>query len=186
MSESYSLVKAVTVSLVNKALYLDVEEKGMLYWEKDNTFPKSFRNGVCRWRTVWLSTNRELPNNLFLALGAWDEYAFPNIHRLLIIACTLTITSAHISTRLLLPLALLSPLLLHSPVRLPGSKTVLLSPTHLHSLTTGNPCLHCHHHSPLLSHTFYIKFKDIQVKTGPYLGFFVWFLRHEMPKAWMP
>ena len=42
----------------------------------------------------WQSTDRELPNNLILALGVCDEDAFPNICRLLVIACTLPITSA--------------------------------------------------------------------------------------------
>ena len=43
--------------------------------------------------TDWQSTDRELPNNLLLALCACDEDAFPNILRLLVIACTLLITS---------------------------------------------------------------------------------------------
>ena len=62
--------------IVNKALHLDNEVKGMLYWEKDIPFPKSLGNEVRRWKTLWQSTNRELPNNL------------------LVIACTLPITSA--------------------------------------------------------------------------------------------
>jgi len=80
--------------IVNKALHLDNEVKSMLYWEKDIPFPKSLGNEVRRWKTFWQSTNRELPNNLLLALDACDEDAFPNIHRLLVIACTLPITSA--------------------------------------------------------------------------------------------
>ena len=40
------------------------------------------------------SAEKELPNNLLLALGACDEDTFPNIHRLLLIACTLPISSA--------------------------------------------------------------------------------------------
>ena len=39
------------------------------------------------------ANQEELPNNLLLALGACDEDAFPNIHHLLVIACTLLITS---------------------------------------------------------------------------------------------
>ena len=90
----HSLVKAVTVSLVNKELHLDDEVKGMLYWEKDIPFPKSLGNEVRMWKTLWQATNMELPNSLLLALGACDEDAFPNIHRLLVIAYTLLITSA--------------------------------------------------------------------------------------------
>ena len=37
---------------------------------------------------------KELPSNLLLALGACDEDAFRNIHCLLLIACTLPISSA--------------------------------------------------------------------------------------------
>ena len=36
---------------------------------------------------MWLSVEKELPSNLLLALGTCDEDAFPNIHRLLLIAC---------------------------------------------------------------------------------------------------
>ena len=38
-------------------------------------------------------SREETPSNLLLALGACDEDAFPNIHRLLLIAYTLPITS---------------------------------------------------------------------------------------------
>ena len=80
--------------IVNKALQLDDEVEGMLLWEKDNPFPKSLGNEVLKWKTFWQSTDRELPNNLLLALGACDEDAFPNIYCLLVVACTLPITSA--------------------------------------------------------------------------------------------
>ena len=75
--------------IVNKSLRLDDKVEGMLFWEKDITFPKSLGNVVRIWKTLWQSTDRELPNNLLLALGACGEDAFPNIHRLLVIACTL-------------------------------------------------------------------------------------------------
>ena len=76
-----------------KALQLD-DEVSMLFWKKDNPFPKSLGNEVLRWKTLWLSKDRELRNNFLLVLGAWDEDAFPNIYRLLAMACTLPITSA--------------------------------------------------------------------------------------------
>ena len=63
---------------VNKALQLDDEVEGMLFWEKDNPFPKSLRHEILRWQTLWQPTDRELPNNLLLALGACDEDAFPS------------------------------------------------------------------------------------------------------------
>ena len=64
--------------------------KGALYWEKDIPFLKSLGNEVRRWKTLWQSTDRELPNNLLIVL---DEGAFPNIYRLLVVTCPLTITS---------------------------------------------------------------------------------------------
>ena len=66
----------------------------MLFWEKDIPFPKSLGNEVRRWKTLWQSTDRELPNSLLLALGVCNEDAFRNIYRLLVVACTLPITSA--------------------------------------------------------------------------------------------
>ena len=59
--------------IVNKALQLDDEVEGMLFWEKDILLPKSLGNEVSRWTTLWQSTDRELPNDLLLAWGAWDE-----------------------------------------------------------------------------------------------------------------
>ena len=80
--------------IVNKALQLDDEVEGMLFWAKDIPFLKSLENEVRRWKTLWQSTDRELPNNLLLVLGVSDVDALPNIYRLLVIACTLLITSA--------------------------------------------------------------------------------------------
>ena len=84
------LLCAVPSIIVNKALQLDDEVEGMLFWGKDIPFLKSLGNEVRRWKTLWQSTDRELPNNLLLAL---DEGAFPNIYRLLVVTCPLTITS---------------------------------------------------------------------------------------------
>ena len=47
--------------IVNKALQLDDEVEGMLLWEKDITFLKSLENEERRWKTLWQSTDRELP-----------------------------------------------------------------------------------------------------------------------------
>ena len=76
--------------IVNKTLQLDDEVEGMLFWrEKDNPFPKSLGNEVLIRKTLWQSADGELPNKLLLALGAGNEADFPNIYRLLVIACTL-------------------------------------------------------------------------------------------------
>ena len=41
--------------IVNKALQLDDELEGKLFWEKDIPFLKSIGNEVCRWKTLWQS-----------------------------------------------------------------------------------------------------------------------------------
>ena len=47
------LLCAVPSIIVNKALQLDDEVEGMLFWEKDNPFPKSLGIEVLRWKTLW-------------------------------------------------------------------------------------------------------------------------------------
>ena len=68
-----NLLCLVPSIIVSKALQLDDEVEGMLFWEKDYPFPKSLGNEVLRWKTLWQSADGELPNNLLLALGACDE-----------------------------------------------------------------------------------------------------------------
>ena len=86
--------------IVNNTLKLSEATEGMLFWKNDFLpFPKSLENELRRWQTMWQSAEKELPrgglpSNLLLALDACDEDAFPNIHRLLLIACTLPISSA--------------------------------------------------------------------------------------------
>ena len=48
------------------------------------------------------SAEKELPGDLLPALGVCDVDAFPNIHRLLLIACTLPISSAEAERSFLL------------------------------------------------------------------------------------
>ena len=67
--------------IVNKALQLDDELEGMLFFEKDIPFVNSIGNEVRRWKAVWQSIDRELPDNLLLALGVCDKDAPPNIYR---------------------------------------------------------------------------------------------------------
>jgi hypothetical protein len=78
--------------------------QGLLRWEGDLPLPKSLGNELRRWNVLWHGKNSELddsqshistlPDNLLLALGACDKDSYPNIHRLLVIACTLPISSA--------------------------------------------------------------------------------------------
>ena len=88
------LLYLVPSIIVNNTQELSEAAKGMLFWENDLAFPKSLGNELRRWQTMWQPAEKELPNNLLLALGAIDEDTFPNIHRLLLIACTLPISSA--------------------------------------------------------------------------------------------
>ena len=58
--------------IVKKALQLDDEVEGMLFWEKDSQFLKSLSgNEVHRSKTLWRSTDRKLP------LGVCNEDDFP-------------------------------------------------------------------------------------------------------------
>ena len=92
---AHHLLCLVPSIMVNKALQLDrIKVKGALFWEKDIPSLKSLGNEVRRWKTLWQSTDRELPNNLLLAFGVGYEDAFRNICRLLVIACTLPTTRA--------------------------------------------------------------------------------------------
>lgn len=88
------LLYLVPSIIVNDTLELSEATEGMLFWENDLPFPKSLGNELRRWQSMWQSAEKELPSNLLLALGACDVDAFPNIHRLLLIACTLPISSA--------------------------------------------------------------------------------------------
>ena len=77
----------VPSAIVNNTLELSEATEGMLFWDNGLPFPKSLWNELRRWQIMWQSAEKELPSNLLLALGACDEDAFPNIHRLLLIAC---------------------------------------------------------------------------------------------------
>ena len=79
--------------IVNNTLELSEATEGMLFWENDLPFLKSLGNELRRWQTMWQSAQKELSSDLLPALGACDMDAFPNIHRLLLIACTLPISS---------------------------------------------------------------------------------------------
>lgn len=65
------------------------------YWNADLPCSKSLPSELRRWHALWNeSGTSENINNLVLTLGSCDVDSFPNIHRLLLIACTLPITSA--------------------------------------------------------------------------------------------
>ena len=70
----------------------------LMYWSADLPCPMSLPSELRRWQTLWSNdeagSTSSIPDNLLLALGACDVDSFPNIHRLLLIGCTLPITSA--------------------------------------------------------------------------------------------
>ena len=101
-----NLLCLVPSILLNSGMKPVDKLEGMLHWEKDLPFPKSLRNELIRWQCLWERRNGEsqltevcksdisIPDNLLLSLGACDADSFPNVHCLLVIACTLPITSA--------------------------------------------------------------------------------------------
>lgn len=70
----------------------------LLFWQQDLPSSRSLANELRRWQVLWQQKGKEdeagVPNNLLLALGSCDVDSFPNIHCLLVIGCTLPITSA--------------------------------------------------------------------------------------------
>ena len=88
------LLYLVSSIIVHNTLELSEAPEGMLVWENDLPFLKSLGNELRRWQTMWQAAEKELPSDLPLALGACDVDASRNIHRLLLIACTLLIFSA--------------------------------------------------------------------------------------------
>ena len=70
----------------------------LLFWQQDLPCSKSLGSELRRWQALWQQKSKDdeadIPNNLLLALGSCDIDSFPNIHCLLMIACTLPITSA--------------------------------------------------------------------------------------------
>lgn len=100
------LVPSIVSSDSSTASAEDAME-ALLYWEKDLPFPRSLRNELRRWQVIWKNSksqshqaerqrecNSPIPDTFLLALASCDIDSFPNIHQLLVIACTLPITSA--------------------------------------------------------------------------------------------
>ena len=75
----------------------EIQLQSLLFWERDLPFPNSLLGEVRRWQSLWRAKSEEganLPHNLLLSFRFCDADAFPNIYCLLLIACTLPITSA--------------------------------------------------------------------------------------------
>ena len=91
-----SLVPSIFLdSTVNPDEYIN----DMLKWDKDLQYPKSLGSEIRRWKGLWMNIKvsgkkSEIPKTLLEALGACDRDSFPNIHFLLVVGCTLPISSA--------------------------------------------------------------------------------------------
>ena len=95
------LVPSVMTSF-QESVDLQFVLEDLLHWESDLPFPASLGNELRRWNVLWHGKKQELdsghsdtplPDNLLQALGTCDKDSFPNIHCLLVIACTLPISS---------------------------------------------------------------------------------------------
>ena len=69
----------------------------LLYWEQNLLWVLSHIGELTRWQSLWEHKRDEdeatTCNNHLLALSSCDSDSFPNIHCILVIACTLPITS---------------------------------------------------------------------------------------------
>ena len=65
----------------------------LLQWKKDIPFPASLQNEFRRWQLLWCTKN-DVPDTFLHALACCNVDSFPNIYQLLVIACTLPVTSA--------------------------------------------------------------------------------------------
>ena len=82
--------------------------KALQYWEEDLPFPSSLPNEARRQQDKWFkifddmqlarkegrTTMLAVPSSLLAALASCDADSFPNIYNLLVIGCTLPVTSA--------------------------------------------------------------------------------------------
>ena len=85
------LLYLVPSVILNNTLELSEETERMLFWEKNFSFPESLENEL---RNHVAAAKKKIPSSLLLALGAREEDAFPNIHRLLLVGYTLSIRGA--------------------------------------------------------------------------------------------
>lgn len=92
---AHSLLCLVPTILLSSG---DIETEGLHFWQRDLPFPNSLVSEARRWKALWHSTNEgqnaAIPDSLLSSLASCDIDSFPNIHSLLVIACTLPITSA--------------------------------------------------------------------------------------------
>ena len=68
------------------------------FWNDNLPFPMSLSEELQRWKRLWITDHDEsttvIPSNFLEALSSCVSVSFPNIYHLLLIGCTLPITSA--------------------------------------------------------------------------------------------
>ncbi len=73
---------------------LDAIVSDLLFWESDLPYPASLKNELGDWFQRWCDAPvHSVPTNLLDALKQCDRDIYPCIHQLLVIGCTLPVTS---------------------------------------------------------------------------------------------
>ena len=97
-SHTQALLCLIPLLILSSTVQLTDKIDDFLYWDADLPCSKSLPSELYRWQTLWshdgASATVNTPDNLLLALASCDIDSFPNIHHLLLIGCTLPITSA--------------------------------------------------------------------------------------------
>ena len=71
----------------------EIDVDSLRFWEMDLPSPHMLKVELQRWIRRW-KDNIKLPSTLFETLQETDPDCFPNIHKLLVLGCTLPTTSA--------------------------------------------------------------------------------------------
>lgn len=91
----FCIVPSIIVKQPIEAVTQNVD--GLKVWKDDLPTPASLGNELQRWRQYWQmkgSESEEVPSTMKEALPHADEDAFPNVRTLLLLGCTMPITSA--------------------------------------------------------------------------------------------
>lgn len=72
-----------------------ISKESFSMWQEELPTPKSLLGELERWMRLWRNDeSNNIPSNFIESLRACDMDSFPNIHHLILIGCTLPITSA--------------------------------------------------------------------------------------------
>ena len=87
-----SLVPSVMLSVDT-----EFSDQDFMFWKEELPTPKSLAGELRRWKRLWSNDDPQsqpVPSNFVQALASCDAESYRNIYNLLIIGCTLPITSA--------------------------------------------------------------------------------------------